>query len=298
MLEPLPDLDENAVLRMLAAEYGLRGASLRFVPVGEDSWCYRCGDFWVSARRDLRGHVPAAYETAAALKAAGLDFILAPLPGASGRVVHRVGVPILVFPFVESRPLMDATPADAARTIALLQRLHAAQPPRTDLPREDFSLSFAADVETALAIPDGPVPDGGPFGPRLHRLLTRHRDTVASLCDESARLAAQCRTLSLRFVLTHGEPLATNILRTRDGLAVADWGDLALGPPERDWTHVLRTIGGSPPGIRPDVLRFYDVRWILSEIAEYTEVFRGPHGGGADDRGMWTRLTRYLPEQP
>jgi len=66
------------------------------------------------------------------------------------------------------------------------------------------------------------------------------------------------------------------------------------GPPERDWSHVERTLFVAP-SCRPSFRRLYDIRWILSEVAEYASVLAEPHAGDDDDRAMWDRLTRYLP---
>ena len=68
------------------------------------------------------------------------------------------------------------------------------------------------------------------------------------------------------------------------------------GPPERDWSHVIRCLGIGPRG-RPEFQRLYEIKWILSEIAEYATIFLGDHEGGADDHAMWGRLLRYLPER-
>ena len=67
------------------------------------------------------------------------------------------------------------------------------------------------------------------------------------------------------------------------------------GPPERDWFHVGRTTGRAFAG-RPEFFRFYELRWALSEITEYVGRLTKPHDGNADDRAMWGRLLRYLPE--
>lgn len=76
---------------------------------------------------------------------------------------------------------------------------------------------------------------------------------------------------------------------------IYDMGDLALAPPERDWAHLRRTSCARPAGREP-FLRFYETRWILSEIAEYSTVLLERHTGSSDDLAMFDRLIRYLPE--
>ena len=293
MLCPLETLDHNELKRIVDEQYGAGGGSVEFMPLGEDSWSYRLGNLWISIRRDLRGHVPAAYEASAAMQRFGVDFVLGPLAGADGQVVRRIdGHPVVVFPYLPVVPLSDPSPQEAERVVEMLSQVHQMSVD-APLPTENYELPFSDDLDLALSLPEASPPEGGPYGARLHGLLGRHQSYISSLRSEYEELAVTAaQTLP---VLTHGEPLATNILRHGDDLLIADWGDASWGPPERDWTHVRRTIGGNPP-CRPDILRLYDIRWILSEIAEYTERFHAPHSGDGDDDAMWNRLVQYLPE--
>jgi spectinomycin phosphotransferase len=177
----------------------------------------------------------------------------------------------------------------------MLSRVHLSRV-AVELPTETFELPFADDLDLVLSVPDAAPPNSGPYGTRLHRLLSIHQQHVASLRREFKELAAAaCASGAGPPVLTHGEPIASNILRYGDRLLIADWGEAMWGPPERDWSHVSRTIGGDPP-CRSELRRLYDIRWILSEIAEYTRIFVDPHTGDADDAAMWVRLVGYLPE--
>jgi hypothetical protein len=82
------------------------------------------------------------------------------------------------------------------------------------------------------------------------------------------------------------------IITPDDELLLLDWGDLLIAPPERDALS-LRSLGIAPPA-RRDVLRFYELRWILSEVAEYVSRFTSPHAGDAEDIEKRRELARYL----
>ena len=45
---------------------------------------------------------------------------------------------------------------------------------------------------------------------------------------------------------------------------------------------------------RRDVLRFCELRWILSEVAQYVSRFTTPHEGNAEDFEKRRELVRYL----
>lgn len=295
MLMPPDGVDNHRLLEMLCEQYGARGHTLTFMPLGEDSWSYRFGDLWVSLRRDLRGHVPEAYVTAARLLHGGLSFVLAPAVGRDGDVVHQVGdYPVVVFPYVEATPLSESADLDLSGVVSMLSAVHAVDAD-ANLPIEDYTLSFEDDLDRALELASGPVPDVGPYSARIHRLLGHHKDRITSWRREIGALASACARDQEKLVITHGEPSAANILRHRGGLLLADWGGSMCGPPERDWFHVWRTLGVLPR-CRDDFMRYYELKWFLSEVAEYSAHFRCSHSGTKEDEAMWSRLLRYLPE--
>lgn len=297
MLVPLEELDEARLLDLVEREFGVPAAHAEFQPVGEDSWCYRVGELWVSVRRDLRGHCPRAYEAARALRRAGLDFVLAPLEGSDGRVVQAVdGLPLVVFPYRDVVPLDagSALPGEVDQAVEMLDVVHGVNLP-VDLPVESFEIPFEDDLDRALAYASGKPSSSGPYSRRLHTLLRAHRHRIRSLRAELERLGRTCAADAAPPVPTHGEPLATNFLRDDGRLMLGDWGEAMWGPPERDWFHVVRTLGARPP-CRRDFLRFYEIRWVLSEVAEYAAVLMAPHAGDADDAAMFDRLLGYIPE--
>lgn len=299
MLTPLLGLDEEAVVELLATEFGSSVDCILFEPLGEDSWCYRAGNLWVSVRRDLRGHNPAAYAAATELRERGAEFVLAPLRGASGAVVHSVDdFPMVVFPYVESSSLdrVSTSRVERRQVIAMLSELHGSTLD-LDLATESFDLPFLAELELVERVATGEQPAGGPYADPLGRLLQAHYEQVLEWRAEYDELATQYRRGGFAPRLTHGEPLASNVLRTAQGLMLADWGELMVGPAERDWSHLERTLGTKPP-CDPDLRRLYALRWRLSEVGEYTAALAKPHAGGADEDAMWERLTRYLPTVP
>jgi spectinomycin phosphotransferase len=241
--------------------------------------------------------VPAAYSASYELLRAGLDFVLAPTPGASGRLVHLVdGFPVLVFCYQEVSQLDDGpvTRDDIAAVHVMLSRVHQTEV-AAELPRESFTLPFAGDIERALAAADEPLRDAGPYSGRVHSLLRQNEALIARWRAEFDGLRGICASAKGPIAFTHGEPLPSNVLRSRNRLLLADWGEAMWGPPERDWSHVLRTLGAAPP-CRPEFLRLYQLRWALSEVAEYASIFLAAHGDTADAAAMWGRLLRYLPE--
>lgn len=301
MLLPLDGLDLARLEAALEKWFGASGSRLEFQPLGEDSWAYRYGQMWVSVRRDLRGHNPNAYQAARMVRDHGFEFVVAPILSTEGTAVQTFdGHPVIAFPFLTATPLSAFSPSStelraAVTTVEAIHRYHG---PLPSLPLEDFSLPFEAELECSVAeVLDGHQ-DRGPLSNALRSQLIANRDFITSLRTEIRQVAEACRSdcedMSSPYVFTHGEPSAPNLVRCDGQIMVVDWGGASMAPPERDWFHVRRTFDIEVPG-RAKFLEFYNLRWQLSEIAEYLEIFSREHTGSAEDLAMWQRLQHYLP---
>lgn len=294
MLLPDPSIDATSLAHLLAAEFGASDLTPTFVPAGGDSWCYRAGPWWISVRRDRQGHFPANYEAARELRDAGYEFVLAPIRGRSGHVVHTVsGRPVVVTEFVEARANSreGLAPVHRQELARAVKELHSARV-SADVGSESFELPFADELEAALARAAGSHA-AGPLGSDVSDLVSRNAARIGDWREEIAVCQGRCRASPGELVLTHGEPEPPNVIITPDDeLLLLDWGDLLRAPPERDALS-LRSIGIAPPA-RRDFLRFYELRWILSEVAEYVSRFTSPHEGDAEDLEKRAELARYL----
>jgi spectinomycin phosphotransferase len=295
MLLPDPSIDLRSLAALAHAEFGVTRPEIEFVPVGGDSWNFRTTEWWISVRRDRQGHDPAAYEAACELREKGHDFVLAPSRGRSGRVVFDVDHrPVVVSPFVEGR---TAFPTGLGiEALAALARavdsLHAATVV-APVKRETFDLFFTGELDGALRRAEEGADDAGPFARDVSLLLRRNRERISSWRAEIADCQRACRNAAGRFVLTHAEPAPPNVMVTRaQQLFLLDWGDLLWAPPERD-ARALAELGIGRAG-RSQFERFYELRWILGEVAEYAARLTSPHPGDSDDHEKRRELGRYL----
>ena len=249
--------------------------------------------------RDMQGHVPLAYVAARELNRAGHEFVVAPLVGRNGQVVQLFeGLPIVVFPFLTLTSIASRTEglfSVGSEALSILQTLHSSTVNST-IPSETFYYPFEEKLDSCIAVALQSHFGSGPYSAKLHQLIARHRILIDSLRREAVAISRHCIDKPGRFMVTHGEPSSANFLRLGDSLRLIDWGALSMAPPERDLFHVQRTFHTPVTG-RPEFLRFYELRWVLGEIAEYTEHFVLPHAGDLDDEAMWQRLLRYLPEE-
>ncbi len=174
-----------------------------------------------------------------------------------------------------------------------VEALHTASV-AAQLRRETFALPFEAELADGLGRAlSGAHGRAGPFATEVARLVGRNGGQIARWRNEIAALQARCRADPGRLVLTHGEPEPPNVMVTEAGrLLLLDWGDLLYAPPERD-ARALAHLGIELRG-RPEVMRFYDLRWILGEVAEYIAALTLPHTGDAEDLRRRRELDNYL----
>jgi spectinomycin phosphotransferase len=202
--------------------------------------------------------------------------------------VHTVtGRPVVVTEFVESRANYreGLAPVHRQELARAVRELHSARV-LADVGSESFDLPFADELEEALARAADGSHTAGPLGSDVSDLISRNGARIGDWREEIAVCQERCRA-------SHGEPEPPNVLITPDDeLLVLDWGDLLRAPPERD-AMSLRSLGIALP-VRRDFLRFYELRWILSEVAEYVSRFTSPHEGNAEDLEKRAELARYL----
>ncbi len=339
MNTPPPELSPADLAAALAAGWGLAVHDLHYLPVGFGGHHWRALDERGQPRfvtvHDLDAPVQAApdpdsafaaleraFAVAVALRdpavGTALPFVTAPVRGAGGSVVRRLGPRFAVSlqPWVDGRAGTFGAPRDASerRLLAeLVGRLHAATAALAGagltLPaREDFALQAREPLEAALADLGHPWPSG-PFAEPARALLLARR---GALERRLRAYDARSRPLALddtRWVVTHGEPHPGNVLRSADGNRhLVDWDTVLLAPPERDLHHILRSpLRGedlvavraylaSAGSSRVDVhtLQHYRDRWTLTDVSTAITHIRAPHERTPDVRTAFGALRSGL----
>jgi spectinomycin phosphotransferase len=142
---------------------------------------------------------------------------------------------------------------------------------------------------------------GGPYAEPGRDLLARYERPLRQAFARFEGLLGRVRGAGGPDVITHGEPHPGNLLRTRAGLCLVDWGMTALARPERD---LWRVISGDQDAARysrrtgwtvsQDALALYRLRWDLDDIAGMLSQIRSSHQQTADTHVTWTELHKSL----
>src|SRR5215472_854157 len=234
MRSPPPDLVPQQLEAVLAEGWGLRPASLEYLPVGAGShhWTLTDGDGqrhfvtvddldnkdWIGGSSEkVRDGLGRAYRTAVALRdKAGLQFVMAPVAARDGEPLRRVDdrYTASVFPFLAGRshgfgPFADARLRDSV--LDMICALHQSTPIVRDCaPRHALRFAGREDLHAFLASPRQTW-ESGPFAEAARSLLAPHAADLAQLVMDFDRLVESTRRVRAHVVITHGEPHPANV---------------------------------------------------------------------------------------
>ena len=294
-----PDgLGEDDLRLALAEGWRIDAAAMRYAAVGGGSyhwvvrdaarrrWFVTVDDLddkaWLGDTRPaVLAGLRAAMNTARALRQeAGLEFVVAPIPGGDGVTVRPVevvrpvpgadGMPVrgvgsryavAVFPYLDGRPgrFGEVLPAtERTVLVEMLAALHGAAPTGVPAavsnlpgppaavsnlpgpPAAAIGLARREDLDAALRDLGQPW-RAGPFGESARTLLAAAAGRVRALLEVFDRQAGAVR--ASEFVITHGEPHPGNVMRVGPRRMLIDWDTVGLGPPERDLWMVVSETG-------------------------------------------------------
>jgi aminoglycoside phosphotransferase (APT) family kinase protein len=322
VLTPPDGLSEHDLAEVLERCWQLRTATMTYLPVGFGSHHWevtdQAGTRWFVTADELHrlqehasepldlafGRLRAALGAAADLSAAGLDFVVAPVPTSEGEPLARAGAEfsVALHPLVDGQSFSwgeFSSPAHKRAVLDLLIAVHTAPgAARQRALTEGFAIPHRDELELALAPGSDRLAERGPYARPVAELIAGHAAPITDLLSRYDGLAAQARAEPGRAVLTHGEPHPGNTMLTSGGWRLIDWDTALIAPPERDlWSldpgdgSVLAAYAQAT-GVTPlaGLLELYRVRWDLADVAIDVSRFRRRHAGTIEDDECWKNL--------
>ncbi len=311
-------IDKQQLVHAINAAYDLNIRSITFVPKGEEAFTYigrtdSSEPYFIRVQLAVSAiQLERVYPIIYALhEQYGLSQVVAPFMTRDNTLVISFHDYIVaVFPYIEGTTLYKQAPSeiDITATAILLARLHQLPRNLLSLRQEDFDNPFRAPILHALNAACTPSVAGTFLQREVCRLFLAERADIMRTLERMEQLQAKAQLLVSNWSLTHGDPNRDNFLKDQRGcLHLTDWGELAIGPAERDLMHwtgdafepFLRQYARLRPHLtlHREVFEFYFYRWSMQEIADYATRILFRQLGPTEDEHAWAELQDYLPVQ-
>ena len=320
MKAPPAGIEERDIVAALEGHWGLGTVQLNYLAVGfgDHHWIATeaKGRRWFVTVAELgggwRGAPPeqgwadlrAAMSAVIALRDAGLEFAMAPVPTRDGRALARLDDKraTTLFPLVEGTAGTFGRRMPQRERLALIEmlaRLHGATAVlRGAAPVRDLMPASLPGLRAALSDLGRPWA-GGPYSEPAREFLARRAVGIAAALARFGDIAREAAA-SGPPVITHGEPHPGNVLRSGNRLLLIDWDTVGVALPERDLWHVADS--DSPEAatysdltgrvVSDAALAAYRLRWQLDDLGLNVALFQSPHADDANTAAIWADLPR------
>jgi len=321
---PPGGIAERDIVAVLAGHWGVAAIQLDYLAVGfgDHHWMATeaGGRRWFVTVAELGGgwrdavaeqgwaDLRAAMGVVIALRHAGLEFAVAPVPTRDGRALARLDDQhaTTVFPYLQGTAgtFGRRMPQRERRAlIEMLARLHGvAAAFRDAAPVRDLTPASLPGLRAALSDLGRPWA-GGPYSEPARHFLAGRAASIAAALARFADLARQAAA-SGPPVITHGEPHPGNVLRSGRRLLLIDWDTMGVALPERDLWHVAGSDSAEAAMyceltgrvVSDAALAAYRLRWQLDDLGLSVAQFRSPHADDANTAAMWNDLPRLADD--
>lgn len=320
MLEK-PDLQDEAILACLRADYGIAAGDVEFLPLGYDP---NAGVYRVTADDDIdyflkvkQGGVNAvSLAVPRFLSDNGIEQVVAPLPTRDGRLNASIEpFAVILYPFVQGESVMDVgMPDDKWIELgAVVRKLHAlslSPELASQMPRETFvppKIGMLRAVDATIQAAKGVFEDD--IQQATADVWREKREIILRITDRAEDYGKRLQARGLPFVLCHADIHTANILIDGENrFHIVDWDGAMLAPKERDLMFVtgagaggmvaygerVKTLffrGYGEQQIDEMALAYYRCDWVVQDIGEFGYTIFDPSAGD-ETRADSARLVR------
>ena len=293
-----PSLSKQYLKEKINQHYGLNLKILDFLPIGEDSWCYRgIGEHEVFIQL-IKDKIVGKKTTELQQFLINNEIpVLIPLMDRSEQSVVDIGnFGLILYPYITGSSLMKSKNTDHQNAslregigsiVAHLHTLVKGNENRPfNLPKEDFT-NFQTECQLIIypdQCPSSYNQNNDMLVDKLTNFIQARQSELRNLIEVATRLGSNLRRRELSYVLCHGDIHEDNILLVDSGKKyIIDWDNAILAPKERDLfffdknkdylTGYFRNFDEarsiSPLSVDPYVIDYYVLEWALQEIYDY-----------------------------
>lgn len=271
---------KQGVIKILKSNYNLSITSLKFIPVGEESYCYLVVDknqnkFFAKFCESLSVVKNIDLVNKLLLQLKHLNFVVPPVEVSGKTSFPFLGGKVYVYPYVEGRVVnISNTRFDQKLVLRLLDimvKIHSSTDKITvNLPRENFDNNFRAEIEQLVK-----RSQSNNISPEIKSLLETNLNLIREIIKKHTLLGKKYKEEKLDFVLTHGDITGLNIIISDDNLKLTDWDGVMFAPAERDINFFFDNPHFSIDAYlkkmnknhyEPRLIEYYGQQWALGSI--------------------------------
>jgi spectinomycin phosphotransferase len=325
MLEK-PDVHEEELIGMLLAEYGVRGKTIAFLPLGADLntavYCVQSiegAKYFLKLRRGEFN--PAAVEVPKYLYDIGIPQIIPPIAAKSGLLsVEFPPFRTTLSRYVSGKDGFEKKLSDRqwVEFGAALKKFHTAVIPpaiTAGIPRETFSPRWRDIVRLSLQrVRTETFPE--PVAAKMAAVLKNKGGETIALVERTERLAGMLQKNPPAYILCHADIHGWNLLLAdEEAFYMVDWDTLIFAPKERDLMFIGDGLEGNgrtpreeealfyqgygPTRIDPIAIAYYRYERVLEDIAVYCGQLLNSVSGGEDREQAFLFFSSiFLPDSP
>jgi spectinomycin phosphotransferase len=309
-------ISDNLVISSLNTNYGIKVATLTFLPVGADinALVYKAQahdqtSYFVKLKRGHQHDNSVVIVTL--LQMMGIQQIIPPIKTIHGQPTQHIeDFTLIVYPFIEgqngfNRNLTDNQWLDLGKMLRQVHEIDVPPSIQNRIRRETYSPKWREAVRSIYThIEAEPIGDAVAF--KLLKFMKKNMLVIRRLVDSAEQLSKKIQNLSTKFVLCHSDIHAGNVLMDgNDTIYVVDWDDPIMAPKERD----LMFIGGSVANVwnqlreeklfyqgygktevNTTILAYYRYERIVEDIAIYGQELLLKESGGTGRQEMYKQF--------
>lgn len=283
-----PKIDRSSLKNTLEDKYGIRIINLTFVPKGEVSWNYKvaCEDgntYFLKIHADTElpnSRFDLIYNLFAK---AGIKNIIHPIKTTQDETLfYWDKFPAVLFNYVNGvngfeKPFTDEQQIKIGQ---VLGQLHKAKDKIGEYPvKEKFEFTHKEELLRNLEEMNDINSQDNKYKTELMQLFGQYKVQVLNQLRLLEELGGRLREQSHDFVICHGDIHKGNILvDNQDEVYFIDWDNPIFAPKEKDLNYFKKddlVLKGYTEvfgvfNINPYVIEFYNMRWTLSEIEDWS----------------------------
>jgi len=308
-----PPISDQRVIDCLHTYYGIKVATLTFLPLGADT----NASVYKAEARDQSSyfiklkhghHHDIGIAVVGLLHDAGIQHIIPSIKTIHNQPTQRLDdSTLIVYPFIEgengfSRTLTNEQWRTLGKTLRQVHEMDVLSSIQHRIRREDYSPKWREIVRSLYTFINA-EPSGDEIALKLLAFMKEHALEIHWLVDRAEQLAQMLQNESPKFVLCHSDIHGGNVLMD-DGNAIyiVDWDDPIMAPKERDlmfmgggvanvWNkpheEALFYEGYGKTEINKEILTYYRHERIVEDIAQYGQDLLLTREGGENRAEMY-----------